>query len=165
MELSRTAEAPRLSCFSKTPGTCHRCALLIGLIVSFLSATLTFYPPGLLSFASAAMAITFVLKGAELGAQICHEEEADLVEWLLAWFLLAVGPMMLVLGWGSKDVPIGIIFGSFACIWKKLAQVLVFTPEFRDTLRRSFQGMFERFAASDASVSRDEEEPVASTSF
>ena len=63
---------------------CLRCALLICMIVSFLVATAQFYLSGLHSYANAAMA-TLVLTGAELGAQICHEEEADIVEWVLAF--------------------------------------------------------------------------------
>lgn len=153
-----------MSCFSGTAGMCLRCALLICMIVSFLVATAQFYLSGLRSYANAAMA-TLVLTGAELGAQICHEEEADIVEWLLAFILFAVGFMMRLLGWGSKDVAIGIIIGSAACIYKKIALLLVCRPKFRDTLRHSLRGMLERFAASDASDSSDEEEPISSTSF
>ena len=166
LELSRTAEALWFSCCFGPAEMCMRCTMLIFMVVGFVLVTLHFYQSGLHSYANAAMA-TLVLTAAELGSKICHQQQVDMVEWLLALGLLAVGYLMLVLSQGSKDVAIAIIIGSVATFYKKVCLLLICRDEFREAFWRSLGNPLSCAAGdrSDASDSSDEEEPVALTSL
>ena len=129
-------------------GTCSgdiavlgRCLLLCITVITYFRITVHAYAEGDKPTFSALLA-TFVLTGADLLPKICHENHEYIIEWVISCALLALGMHAYYEKWLSENVSVGIITGSAANIYKKVALLLICRSEFREVLQRSLQRYF-----------------------